>query len=367
MRVLMTTDPIGGVWTFTQELATGLLERGCAVALVSIGRAPNYHQQQWAAAMKRSWGSCFCFRSTETPLEWMQENDRAYSEAAPLLLRLAEEFAADVLHCNQFCFGALPVAAAKLVTAHSDVLSWAECCLKFPLEDSAWLRQYRALVCQGLEQADAVIAPTRWMLDALSRNFWLPQKREVIANGRTIGWIAQAPRKLQAVTAGRLWDEAKNIGMLSKVDSPMPLIIAGEAHCEQAAVPAKFKHAEFAGLMSHEALLSLFTESAIYICPSQYEPFGLAPLEAALCGCAVLANDLPSLREVWQDGALYFSDAASLSRLLHLLYGDTRLLAGAQERSLSQAQKYSRDAMTSAYLGAFEAAMTRSAGLAHVA
>ena len=33
MRILMTTDTVGGVWTFTQELAGGLLEQGCAVAL----------------------------------------------------------------------------------------------------------------------------------------------------------------------------------------------------------------------------------------------------------------------------------------------------------------------------------------------
>jgi glycogen(starch) synthase len=165
--------------------------------------------------MERSWGARFHFRGTDTPLEWMQGNDRAYSEAAPLLLRLADEFDAELLHCNQFCFGALPVSIPRVVTAHSDVLSWAGSCRKSPLEESAWLRQYRSLVRDGLEQADTVIAPTRWMLDALSQNFRLPQQQLVIANGRTIGVPAQTARKLQAVTAGRLWDEAKNIGLLS--------------------------------------------------------------------------------------------------------------------------------------------------------
>jgi len=37
-----------------------------------------------------------------------------------------------------------------------------------------------------------------------------------------------------------------------------------------------------------------------------YEPFGLAPLEAALSRCAIVANDIPSLREVWGSAAMYF-------------------------------------------------------------
>ena len=53
------------------------------------------------------------------------------------------------------------------------------------------------------------------------------------------------------------------------------------------------------GPLAEEDLLALFQESAIYLCTSRYEPFGLAPLEAALCGCAVVANDIESLREVW--------------------------------------------------------------------
>lgn len=58
-----------------------------------------------------------------------------------------------------------------------------------------------------------------------------------------------------------------------------------------------------------------------------YEPFGIAPLEAALCGCTVVANDIASLREVWGDDALYFDGPRSLSMLLHQLNRDKRQLA----------------------------------------
>jgi hypothetical protein len=37
MHILVTADTLGGVWTYTQELVTGLLRRGEQVTLVSFG------------------------------------------------------------------------------------------------------------------------------------------------------------------------------------------------------------------------------------------------------------------------------------------------------------------------------------------
>src|SRR5262249_40439508 len=56
--------------------------------------------------------------------------------------------------------------------------------------------------------------------------------------------------------------------------------------------------------------------SSIYAATSQYEPFGLAPLEAALSRCALVASDIPSFRELWDGAAVFFADndAASLRR-----------------------------------------------------
>ena len=121
------------------------------------------------------------------------------------------------------------------------------------------------------------------------------------------------------------------------------------------------------GPLPEETLLEIFHESHLYICTSRYEPFGLAPLEAALCGCAILANDIPSLREVWKDGALYFHDIPSLSRLLGTLQSDKELLTKAQARSSRQAQIYSREKMTSSYLALFRQVLAHHKEVAHVA
>jgi glycosyltransferase involved in cell wall biosynthesis len=147
-----------------------------------------------------------------------------------------------------------------------------------------------------------------------------------------------------------MWDPAKNLALLIKVHAPFPILIAGD---DGGAAPAMPAGTSMLGLLPEVDLLALFRESAIYLCTSRYEPFGLAPLEAALCGCAVLANDLPSLREVWGDAALYFQDAWSLSGLLSQLGRDPEQLAAAQRRSRLRAQTFSAACMADQYLALY--------------
>ncbi len=186
MRVLMTTDTVGGVWTFTQELTAGLLERGLAVCAGQLGRKPSVEQSKRGASAMEHGGSGFDFESRRGAAGVdAGQRRRPISDAEPSAAMTLREFEPDVFHSNQFCFGALrPIP--KLVTAHSDVLSWAAACREAPLEDSAWLRQYQRLVSAGLAGADAVVAPTRWMLEALSRQLHVSRALQVIPNGREI-------------------------------------------------------------------------------------------------------------------------------------------------------------------------------------
>jgi len=367
MRVLITTDVVGGVWQFTHELAAGLLGEGSAVALVSLGGAPSSEQFEQCARLSSQYGCRFVYQSSSAALEWRQENQGAYHDAAPLLIRIAKDFGAELIHSNQFCFGDLPIDIPKVITAHSDVLSWAEACRDQPLENSPWLRQYRRLVTDGLSGATTVIAPTRWMLNALRRNFPLRARSEVIPNGRTLAPGGDAIRHLRAVTAGRLWDEAKDIRMLGDVASPLLLYAAGETQQGSAQGPRDLPGVTLLGRLGQDELLRFFRESTIYICTSRYEPFGLAPLEAALCGCAVLARDIPSLREVWQDGALYFGDASALSTLLNELAANPSSMNLARERSFARARFFTAERMVASYQAQFNMARAETEARTYVA
>lgn len=360
MRVLMTTDTVGGVWTFATQLSGELLARGCHVALVSVGPAPSQGQLAGINAQCARWGTRFRFASSSAPLEWMQENDGAYAAAAPPLLKLAADFGADLLLSSQYCFGALPFDGPKIVVAHSDVLSWAKACRSQGLPSSPWLERYRALVGDGLSGAHAVVAPTHWMLHALEEGFCIAGEPHVIYNGRSILPAAgSAPRRIQAVAAGRLWDEAKNLLLLSGIELALPLLIAGDGGQIPSSFQSRSGSLVLLGQLDEEQILSLFRASAIYICPSKYEPFGLAPLEAALCGCAVVANDIPSLREVWGDAVLFFQDGPSLSALLKQLTRDRRALHAARKRARGRASQFTASRMADAYLELFRSVLSR--------
>src|SRR5579871_1448740 len=68
MRVLITTDVMGGVWQFTHELAAGLLRQGSAVALVSLGGDPNEDQSRQCAALSSQFGNSFRHENCSAPL-----------------------------------------------------------------------------------------------------------------------------------------------------------------------------------------------------------------------------------------------------------------------------------------------------------
>ena len=70
-----------------------------------------------------------------------------------------------------------------------------------------------------------------------------------------------------------------------------------------------------------------------------------------MCGCAVVARDLASLREIWGDDALYFRDANGLSRQVERLAGDPELLTTMQTRAKERAATFTVERMTDGYLG----------------
>src|ERR1051325_2461609 len=119
MRILLTADTVGGVWTYAQELVRGLVRRGIDVTLVSFGEMPELSQMRWTEGLH-----ALDFRPTPFRLEWMQDSTADIELSSEFLLNIIRETGPDVLHFSQYCYGSLPVDIPKIVTAHSDVVSW---------------------------------------------------------------------------------------------------------------------------------------------------------------------------------------------------------------------------------------------------
>jgi glycogen synthase len=328
MHILVTADTLGGVWTYARELVTGLVRRGVHVTVVSFGDIPSATQARWLDALPQ-----VDFRPTAFKLEWMQDSEEDMDASSEYLLQVIDEVRPDLLHFNQFYYGALPIDLPRVVVAHSDVLSWWSAVHDHRPADSAWLRWYRRSVGQGLASATTIVAPSRWMLDQVEYHYGKPQHAAVIHNGRTPALFNPHVSKQEIIiTVGRLWDSGKNAGLLLREEMPAPVHIVGvDRHPELQS--SAFSNREIRGNVhldpqqDEAQLAQLFSRAAIYVATSRYEPFGLAPLEAALSRCAIVASDIPPLRELWGDAAVFFrnDDASDLRRTLEQLVRDSGL------------------------------------------
>jgi glycogen synthase len=178
------------------------------------------------------------------------------------------------------------------------------------------------------------------MLGEITRHYGPLRRASVIPNGRHAPPARREHKEPLALVAGRLWDEAKNIGQFARAAPGLRWRCAVAGQEEGPASRAVDLGGLVAlGKLSPREMRLAMERASVFVHPARYEPFGLAPLEAALARCALVLGDIPSLREVWGDAAAYTpaDDALSLRRTLEWLIDDRaareRLACAACERA----------------------------------
>jgi glycosyltransferase involved in cell wall biosynthesis len=221
---------------------------------------------------------------------------------------------------------------------------------------NSWSR-YREAVALALSAA-RVIAPTRALLKALHHEYGRLRDGEVIYNGVPL------PRRVQfsvkeplVLCAGRLWDPAKNIGALQAAAHavPWPIRAAGEASAPEGGANVELPALSLLGTLSRAELGNWMERAAIFAAPALYEPFGLSILEAAGRCCALVLGDIPSLRELWDNCALFVDprDPGALAAALKRLIAESALRQALAERAYLRAQSYDLERMGRAYLRSY--------------
>jgi glycosyltransferase involved in cell wall biosynthesis len=381
MKLLLTTDAVGGVWHYTAELATALAARGVECVVAVLGPPPTADQRAMldptastsevlprrrepratSGALDNTGfpparehigpqqPAPITLVVTDLPLDWTCTDAAPVRAAGHAIVALAAAHRVDLVHYNMPTLAAAaPLPIPAIAVAHGCVSTWWEAARDTPLADTyLW---HRTLTGDGLRAVDRVVAPTAAYADIVARQYHLTRPVLAIHNGRTPARAVDpaVPVADFALTVGRLWDWVKNAALLDRAAArlPIPFLAAGAVRGPHGET-IRLQHLRELGHLSGDQLAAHLARRPIFVSAACFEPFGLAVLEAAQAGCPLVLADIPTFRELW-DGAAQFvapaDDGDGWCRAIEALVHDRSSRAALGEAAYARAARYTPDA-----------------------
>lgn len=356
MRLLITADAVGGVGTYALDLARGLVAHGVETVLAVLGPAPDDGFEARARAVPD-----LELVATDLPLDWTAQSPAALETVGGSVARLVDKHRVDIAHLNSAALAAagryqVPV----IVGCHSCVATWWQAVKHGPPPpDFVWRIE---LVRRGYQAADALVAPTAAFAEASAGAYGLRRQPNVVHNGRDTGRSMPDHDLGDFVfTAGRLWDEGKNLAALDRAAQrlPLPILAAGPLEGPNGA-GIDLGYLWTLGHLDEAEIRRFLSAQPIFVSTALYEPFGLAVLEAAQAGCALVLSDIPSFRELW-DGAAEFvppANDAAIAAAIDAVYRDADRRKRLGAAAMSRARGYSVARMAEAMMTIYRAALS---------
>lgn len=239
-----------------------------------------------------------------------------------------EGISADIVHCHTWYAHFAGILAKMLygvplvITVHSlePLRPWKREQLGRGYDVSSWVEK------TALEMADAVIAVSQSTKDDVLRLFPKidPDRVSIIYNGIDVNQYCETEDeavlqkygvrtdKPYILFVGRMTRQKGLLYLLkaaAKLDADAQLVLcAGDADtpemkAELEALVASLKKSRsnvvwIPEMLSREETIALYSQAAVFCCPSIYEPFGIINLEAMACGTPVVASAVGGITEV---------------------------------------------------------------------
>ncbi|WP_267393344.1 MULTISPECIES: glycosyltransferase [unclassified Sphingomonas] len=371
MKLLLTTDAVGGVWQYTTELAHALAAQGVESVVAVLGPSPTADQRATLvghaaapAAVRlrppeqtgRGPLAPITLIDTGLPLDWMCDSAAPVRAAGLAIAALAADHAVDLVQFNMPTLAAaatLPIPS--IAVTHGCVATWWAHARSTPL--AADYRWHRALTADGLVAVDRVVAPSAAYAAIVADHYQLARPVLAIHNGRSPlrSFDAAAPMADVALTVGRLWDGVKNAALLDGAAArlPIPFLAAGATrgpHGETIAL----SHLRELGQLGADAIAAHLARRPIFVSAASFEPFGLAVLEAAQAGCALVLADNPVFRELWDGAATFVAlDGERWCTAIEALVLDTDRRRALGEAARVRAVRYTPEATATQMLALY--------------
>ncbi len=196
---------------------------------------------------------------------------------------------------------------------------------------------FRLVLNHAIKSAKRVCVPTEFTKKDLI-SFYPEASSKVVVTGEGITSLMQnAKCKMQNYSdvGRRTWDVGRYLlyvgsayphkrldlllgawKTLSKDYPDLRLVIAGELdvfmqQSQLVARSSQLERVEFVGKVSDEDLAELYSKATAFVFPSEFEGFGLSPLEALQAGCPVISSDAGPMPEVLgKNGVVYFKSGS---------------------------------------------------------
>lgn len=351
MRVLITTDAVGGVWQYSLDLARELGGRGIESVLALLGPAPSAAQLAEARGLPAT-----TLIDTGLPLDWLCDGPKAVLAAGAAIGDLAHARRVDLVQLNMPTLAAAaPSGLPTVAVTHGCVATWWQAAKPGEPLDPAY-GWHRQLMAEGLRAADRLVAPTQSYARIVARYYGLPHCPAVVHNGRTSLPIPAQAMHDRVLTVGRLWDKVKRAELLDAVAARLtvPFDAAGAAtgpHGER----VDLVNLHLLGSLDGAALRERLAARPVFVSAASFEPFGLAVLEAAQAGCALVLSDIASFRELWDGAALFVTsdEPDDYARSIDSLIRDADLRQRLGEAARQRADRYTPRAMAARMHGIY--------------
>nr|WP_294929138.1 glycosyltransferase [uncultured Flavobacterium sp.] len=351
LKILMTADTVGGVWTYALSLCKALEKYNTEVHLMAMGGMPGKHQLKQVKASNNIHLYCIDYK-----LEWMEDPWEDVQRAADWIRDVYEKVQPDIIHFNNYGQVSGEWDCPVITVFHSCVQTWWKAVKREELPQE-WKR-YKETVKKALRSSDVLIAPTKSILNQAHKVYGKTGFSKVIYNGSSSQVYAGQKKEPFILTAGRIWDDAKNISLLSRIAKQLkwPVYVAGTATDSLKENEQETQNIHFLGQLSPEALQELMLKAELFVMPAKYEPFGLAILEAARAGCTLALGNISTLNEIWGETAKYFDPFKDEEAVLVLqqLIQDNELRNQLAKDAMKRAEKFTEQAMAANYFEVYK-------------
>lgn len=352
--MLSYTGTKGGMETYTRELYRQLGTMDTGLDFVALASKEG-------AELDLSWFPGEVIRSRisgENRFVW------AFGELVASSW-FAQRRQADLLHAPA-TLGPMWTSMPTVITVH-DMLYWSHPEL---MSTPLYTRPVMWMEKRGTANASRVITVSDVSADEIVKYLGFPRDRLYVVPeaAHAVRRVERSGQENLVLASGQRrphknWDSLIRALALVEEDVRPRLVITG-ARGEDPLAPVVAETGmqqwvELRGWVSDDELAVLRSRARAMAFPTVAEGFGLPVLEAMAAGLPVMASDLPVLREVGGDAALWFDpyDLESIARALRTVATRPEILPGLVSAGLEQAGRFSWERVARETLQVFDAAL----------